>query len=122
MSEPELVEGRAISRSLLRLLRIRREGEGSVNGTGDPNRAGRAAGAVAAGPAARPVPRAWRTPSPDRAPAQRGTGVTQAVRERDIPSLVLLAAILAGGAFLRVWNLNALGYNSDEAVYAGQGA
>ena len=29
---------------------------------------------------------------------------------------------LATGAFLRLWQINALGYNSDEAVYAGQGA
>jgi hypothetical protein len=122
MSEPELVEGRAISRSLLRLLRIRREYEGSVNGTGDPTGGRVASGAVASGRAARPSLPAWRRPAPERAPAQRGTGVIPALRERDIPSLVLLAAILAGGAFLRVWNLNALGYNSDEAVYAGQAA
>jgi 4-amino-4-deoxy-L-arabinose transferase-like glycosyltransferase len=29
---------------------------------------------------------------------------------------------LAGGAFLRIWHINALGLNSDEAVYAGQAA
>jgi 4-amino-4-deoxy-L-arabinose transferase-like glycosyltransferase len=34
----------------------------------------------------------------------------------------MLVVILAAGAFLRLWQLNALGYNSDEAVYAGQGA
>jgi len=33
-----------------------------------------------------------------------------------------LAAIVAGGAVLRLWHINELGYNSDEAVYAGQGA
>lgn len=33
-----------------------------------------------------------------------------------------LTAILAGGAFLRLWQINEVGYNSDEAVYAGQGA
>jgi len=35
---------------------------------------------------------------------------------------LLLVAILAVGAFLRLWQINTLGYNSDEAVYAGQGA
>ena len=30
--------------------------------------------------------------------------------------------VLALGIFLRYWRLNALGFNSDEAVYAGQAA
>ena len=30
--------------------------------------------------------------------------------------------IAAAGIFLRVWQLDALGFNSDEAVYAGQAA
>jgi hypothetical protein len=34
----------------------------------------------------------------------------------------LLAAALGAGAFLRVWQLNVMGYNTDEAVYAGQAA
>ncbi len=33
-----------------------------------------------------------------------------------------VVAALAVGGFLRFWHLNGLGYNSDEAVYAGQGA
>jgi hypothetical protein len=33
-----------------------------------------------------------------------------------------LGAALVVGTFLRVWHIDALGYNSDEAVYAGQGA
>lgn len=33
-----------------------------------------------------------------------------------------LLAILLLGAFMRVWELNTLGFNSDEAVYAGQAA
>jgi hypothetical protein len=36
--------------------------------------------------------------------------------------LLALAGILAAAAVLRVWQINALGLNSDEAVYAGQGA
>jgi 4-amino-4-deoxy-L-arabinose transferase-like glycosyltransferase len=35
---------------------------------------------------------------------------------------VCLIVALSAGTFLRVWKINALGYNSDEAVYAGQGA
>lgn len=37
-------------------------------------------------------------------------------------SRVLLALAIGIGAFLRFWALNSIGYNSDEAVYAGQGA
>jgi 4-amino-4-deoxy-L-arabinose transferase-like glycosyltransferase len=35
---------------------------------------------------------------------------------------VFLVVVLAIGALLRLWQINTLGYNSDEAVYAGQGA
>ena len=34
----------------------------------------------------------------------------------------LLGLVVAAGIFLRVWHINRLGLNSDEAVYAGQGA
>jgi hypothetical protein len=44
-----------------------------------------------------------------RAPRFSGTG------------LALLAIVLLG-AFIRVWEVNTLGFNSDEAVYAGQAA
>ena len=33
-----------------------------------------------------------------------------------------LAAIVAVGVFVRLWHINTMGYNSDEAVYGGQGA
>lgn len=39
-----------------------------------------------------------------------------------IPVWAWLAAILALATFVRLWQINALGYNSDEAVYSGQGA
>ncbi|MCL4561054.1 MAG: glycosyltransferase family 39 protein [Chloroflexi bacterium] len=39
-----------------------------------------------------------------------------------LASWLILAGALAGGIFLRVWQINALGYNTDEAVYAGQAA
>ena len=34
----------------------------------------------------------------------------------------LLGGLLAAAAFLRVWQLGAVGFNSDETVYIGQGA
>jgi Dolichyl-phosphate-mannose-protein mannosyltransferase len=41
---------------------------------------------------------------------------------RRVAPRAALAAILAVGALLRSWEINAVGLNSDEAVYAGQGA
>jgi hypothetical protein len=52
-------------------------------------------------------------------------GLRRTAGTRDITDrlyLVLPVAILGLGAFLRLWQVNALGYNSDEAVYAGQAA
>ncbi len=37
-------------------------------------------------------------------------------------SRLILAGAFGVGAFLRVWQINAMGYNTDEAVYAGQAA
>ncbi len=37
-------------------------------------------------------------------------------------SWFVIAGILAVAAFVRLWRFNDLGFNSDEAVYAGQGA
>ena len=39
-----------------------------------------------------------------------------------MPPRALLGAILALAAVLRIWQLNAVGFNSDEAVYSGQAA
>jgi Dolichyl-phosphate-mannose-protein mannosyltransferase len=39
-----------------------------------------------------------------------------------VPPAVLLAVTLAVAATLRVWRLNEVGFNSDEAVYSGQAA
>jgi dolichyl-phosphate-mannose-protein mannosyltransferase len=36
--------------------------------------------------------------------------------------LLLLGLVMAAGGLLRVWEIDAVGLNSDEAVYAGQGA
>jgi hypothetical protein len=43
------------------------------------------------------------------------------LRESVISRLILAFALL-GGAFLRIWEINSMGYNTDEAVYAGQAA
>ena len=43
-------------------------------------------------------------------------------RARAVPLQAQLGAILALGAVLRVWQLNEVGFNSDEAVYSGQAA
>lgn len=37
-------------------------------------------------------------------------------------SRLLLALALIGGSFLRLWQINDMGYNTDEAVYSGQAA
>jgi hypothetical protein len=61
-------------------------------------------------------------PEPELAPEPE---VTRAPTEEAAPRRrfdVLLFLILALAAFLRVWQMNKLGLNSDEAVYAGQGA
>ncbi len=38
------------------------------------------------------------------------------------PYQLILALALCMGTFLRLWDINSLGYNSDEAVYVGQAA
>ncbi|MBK9945073.1 MAG: glycosyltransferase family 39 protein [Kouleothrix sp.] len=45
-----------------------------------------------------------------------------AANRRSMLSRALLLGAVALGTLLRLWALNRLGYNSDEAVYAGQGA
>ena len=37
-------------------------------------------------------------------------------------SRIILALAILGGVFLRIWQINAMGFNTDEAVYAGQAA
>ena len=43
-------------------------------------------------------------------------------RLADAPAAAWLALVLAVAAAVRAWQLNGLGFNSDEAVYAGQAA
>ena len=42
-----------------------------------------------------------------------------AMSEQALASVILAASLLTG-AFLRLWQINAIGYNTDEAVYSGQ--
>ncbi len=44
------------------------------------------------------------------------------LKVRDLAASAALAGVLAIGSFIRVWQINAVGFNSDEAVYAGQAA
>jgi hypothetical protein len=56
-------------------------------------------------------------PTEDRTPvAVEGGGASRLV------SWLVLGAILIAGALLRLWQVDQLGLNSDEAVYVGQGA
>jgi len=63
----------------------------------------------------------WRTPWSTSTSA---TAALAALGARVIASAATatLVAALTIGALLRFWNINALGYNSDEAVYTGQAA
>lgn len=47
---------------------------------------------------------------------------TAQVQNRIIAARIILVAAIAVGAGLRIWQLGVLGYNTDEAVYAGQAA
>src|SRR4051812_8447653 len=47
---------------------------------------------------------------------------TQTSTTSRIPTAVWIGAIVMLGAFLRLWNIDAVGFNGDETVYAGQGA
>ncbi len=78
-------------------------------------------------PTVRDQPAAWESQS------QIATDATVAIPgwNLDIRSIAtsrvlvdgaILAMALASGSFLRVWEINAVGLNSDEAVYAGQAA
>jgi hypothetical protein len=56
--------------------------------------------------------------APVRAPG-RAAAATRLPARVLVPSGI---AVAGAGAFLRLWRLGALGFNSDEAVYAGQAA
>ena len=50
------------------------------------------------------------------------TGPPRPVVRARLPVALAVLAILAIGLAARLWDINAIGYNSDEAVYGGQGA
>ncbi len=51
-----------------------------------------------------------------------GVGVGQASLSETLINRIFLILVLAQGTFLRLWQLNSLGLNTDEAVYAGTAA
>ncbi|WP_406044835.1 glycosyltransferase family 39 protein [Micromonospora sp. NBC_00898] len=59
-------------------------------------------------------------PAPEPASRPGGAGQERGWRRWAAPAALVAVAALA--LFLRVWQLDALGFNSDEAVYAGQAA
>jgi hypothetical protein len=70
---------------------------------------------AAAQPATAPAPR-----PPELLPTRLGDRIWPRMSERS--TRWTLIGILVAGATLRLWQINAVGLNSDEAVYAGQGA
>ena len=72
----------------------------------------------------RPAPTRRRSSSANHRPngSTLSPGLPNAQKPpRTIPAWVWLLVILAVAAFLRLYALDRLGFNSDEAVYAGQG-
>jgi hypothetical protein len=55
------------------------------------------------------------------APAWQRVVAKPWISEAVVSRLILVASMVTG-AFLRLWQINALGYNTDEAVYSGQAA
>jgi hypothetical protein len=63
-----------------------------------------------------------RHPRADDSSRRANTVADTKVRSMSIAASTVLVLSLGVGAVLRFWNINALGYNSDEAVYTGQAA
>ena len=55
-------------------------------------------------------------------PALRNVWPVAAAAAIVLVHVAMLAAVIVAGSSLRLWELDALGFNSDEAVYAGQAA
>lgn len=55
------------------------------------------------------------------APARERVVARPVISERALAALIVVLSMVAGG-FLRLWQINAIGYNTDEAVYSGQAA
>ena len=52
----------------------------------------------------------------------RVANLSNALLSEVVLSRLILVIAIATGSFLRVWQINAMGYNTDEAVYSGQAA
>lgn len=52
----------------------------------------------------------------------RPAALTVPVATERVFAWVIVLLAMAAGAFLRLWQVNAIGYNTDEAVYSGQAA
>jgi asparagine N-glycosylation enzyme membrane subunit Stt3 len=50
------------------------------------------------------------------------SAVARASRLRRVPTAVWIGAIVVVAGFLRLWHIEAIGFNGDETVYAGQAA
>jgi hypothetical protein len=46
----------------------------------------------------------------------------ESVEREIVISRLILAFAIAAGTFLRIWQIDAMGFNTDEAIYAGQAA
>ena len=55
-------------------------------------------------------------------PGRRLRALAVDLRTRNLTPKLQLGAVLALATGLRLWHLNSVGFNSDEAVYSGQGA
>jgi Dolichyl-phosphate-mannose-protein mannosyltransferase len=55
-------------------------------------------------------------------PGTRLASLAAELRTRGLTPKLLLGAVLVLATALRLWHLNTVGFNSDEAVYSGQGA
>ncbi len=52
----------------------------------------------------------------------RAAALTLSATSTKVVSWLIVLASVAAGAYLRLWQINAIGYNTDEAVYSGQAA
>ena len=55
-------------------------------------------------------------------PRARTKGVARVMLHETAISRWMVALAMISGTFLRLWQINAMGFNTDEAVYAGQAA
>src|SRR5687767_8112878 len=105
----------------------RQPGGTDVSRTGAPPPNGALISPVVSEPPVRTRSQPPAVPFPlTRRPVSRGVyerlkaGLSAALRKALTAEGAVLVVALGVGAFLRIWEINQLGLNSDEAVYAGQ--